>query len=78
MDDIEARVKKVLARHFDIDVQDISTSGGLEALGADSLDYFEILSELEEEFRIDIPDDDLPELITVQQVIDLVKGKVSA
>ena len=47
----------------------------MEDLGADSLDAVELIMALEEEFDIEIPDDDVEAITTVQAAIDFVKAK---
>jgi len=47
----------------------------MEDLGADSLDAVELIMSLEEEFDIEIPDDDVEGITTVQAAIDFVKSK---
>ena len=44
-------------------------------LGADSLDLFELVMALEEEYSIEIPSDDLADLATVGDVVDYLKAK---
>ena len=44
-------------------------------LGADSLDLFELVMALEEEYGVEIPSEDLEKILTVQDVIDYMKNK---
>lgn len=46
-------------------------------LGADSLDVVEIMLLIEEEFDIDIPDEDWEDVLTVQQIIDYVEDSIA-
>ena len=46
-----------------------------EDLGADSLDLFEMVMALEEEFGVEIPSEDLESIVTVNDVIEYLKGK---
>jgi len=46
-----------------------------EDLGADSLDLFELVMALEDEYSVEIPSEDLEKLTTVQQVMDYLKAK---
>ena len=46
-----------------------------EDLGADSLDLFELVMALEEEYGVEIPSEDLEKILTVQDVIDYMKNK---
>ena len=44
-------------------------------LGADSLDLFELVMAFEEEFGVEIPSEDLPSIVTVNDVVEYLKGK---
>ncbi|MDH0733735.1 acyl carrier protein [Pseudomonas sichuanensis] len=74
--DVEQRVKKVVAEQLGVNVVDIvSTSSFVNELGADSLDRVELIMELEEEFGIEIPDEEAEKLTTVQEAIDYITTK---
>ncbi len=65
------KVKEILAKQLGIDASKIKEDTNIATdLGADSLDLVEILMSLEEEFNISIPDEVIPEIKTVA---DLVK-----
>ena len=69
MNDIEQRVKKVIAEQLSINEADIKNeSAFIEDLGADSLDT------VEDAFKIEIPDDQQEKLRTVQQAIDYIQA----
>ena len=53
-------------------------SNFVEDLRADSLDMIEIVMKVEDEFNIEIPDEDVENIKTVGQAIDYVAGKVGA
>ena len=75
MNDIEQRVKKVIAEQLSINEADIKNeSAFIEDLGADSLDTVELVMALEEAFKIEIPDDQQEKLRTVQQAIDYIQA----
>lgn len=77
MDDIEQRVKKVIAEQLSINEADIKNeSSFIEDLGADSLDTVELVMALEDNFKIEIPDDQQEKLRTVQQAIDYISAHV--
>ena len=70
------KIIALTAEHLGIDADSISeTSSFKEDLGVDSLDLFELVMELEEEFGIEIPSEDLENLATVADVIDYLKNK---
>lgn len=71
------RVKKVITDRLDVtDDQVKSEAGFMEDLGADSLDVVELVMGLEDEFEIEIPDEDAEQIRTVQQAVDYIDGKM--
>ena len=76
MDNIEQRVKKIVAEQLGVNEADIkSESAFVEDLGADSLDTVELVMAFEEEFGAEIPDDQAEKLLTVGDVINYIKEK---
>lgn len=70
------RVKKVVAEQLDRDPNEVTPEASfIEDLGADSLDVVELIMRLEEEFDIEIPDDDAEKIATVQDAVDYVDEK---
>ena len=71
----EERVKKIVAEQLGSGEDEISNeSSFIDDLGADSLDTVELVMALEEEFDIEIPDDDAEKIATVQAAIDFVSA----
>ena len=72
---IEERVKKIVAEQLGSGEDEITNeSSFIDDLGADSLDTVELVMALEEEFDIEIPDDDAEKIATVQAAIDYVNA----
>ncbi len=70
------RVKKVLVEQLDVDEEAVTQNASIvDDLGADSLDVVEIIMGLEEEFDVEIPDEDAEKITTVQQIITYVEEK---
>ena len=74
---IEERVKKIVSEQLGIEDEDIAAeSSFVEDLGADSLDTVELVMAFEEEFKIEIPDEDAEKMLSVKNAIDYIKEKV--
>ena len=79
MDDIEAKVKKIVAEQLGVNEADIKNeSSFVDDLGADSLDTVELVMALEDAFETEIPDDQAEKITTVQLAIDYVKAHQKA
>ena len=73
MVDPKGVIRRIVARQLDVDVEQVVDTAYLGAdLGADSLDFVELVMELEEEFDIEIGDDKLEEIETVAELIDII------
>src|SRR6218665_1860075 len=71
MSDIEARVRKSIAEQLGVEESQVTNEKAFVAdLGADSLDSVELVMALEDEFGIEIPDEDAEKITTVQSAID--------
>jgi len=71
--DIEGKVKSIIAQHFQEDVSKITREQKfIEDLGADSLQVVELVLSFEENFEIDIPDEDTEKIRTVGDAIDYI------
>ena len=66
------KMKEIIAQQLGVDEEE---SRFKEDLKADSLDLFELVMALEDEYGIEIPSDDLQNLLTVQNVMDYLKSK---
>ncbi|MDX9994257.1 MAG: acyl carrier protein [Rhodocyclaceae bacterium] len=77
MDNIEQRVKKIVAEQLGVNEADIKNdSSFVDDLGADSLDTVELVMALEEEFECEIPDEEAEKITTVQQAVDYVNNNL--
>jgi acyl carrier protein len=74
---VEERVKKIIAEQLGLEEEEVTAeSSFVDDLGADSLDTVELVMAFEEEFGIEIPDEDAEKILTVQNAIDYIKEKV--
>ena len=70
------KMQQILAEQFNCEEDSITEETNFKNdLGADSLDLFELVMALEEEYSIEIPADDLTDLTTVGAVIDYLRDK---
>ncbi len=73
------KVKKIVAEQLEVEPNDIKPESNFaDDLGADSLDTVELVMALEEEFDIEIPDEEAEKITTVQAVVDYINEKVPA
>ena len=73
MADVEVKVKKIISEQLGVPEGDVKPEASfVNDLGADSLDTVELVMALEEEFGVEIPDEDAEKITTVQQAIDYV------
>ncbi|MBA3023690.1 MAG: acyl carrier protein [Gammaproteobacteria bacterium] len=73
MSNNEQRVRKIVAEQLGVNESEIKNeSSFVNDLGADSLDTVELVMALEEEFGVEIPDEDAEKITTVQQALDYV------
>lgn len=69
----ENRVKKIVVEQLGVKEDEVKPeSSFIEDLGADSLDTVELVMALEEEFDIEVPDEDAESITTVQAAIDYI------
>jgi acyl carrier protein len=72
---IEDKVKKIIAEKLSVDVEEVVPEASfVDDLGADSLDLVELIMSMEEEFDIDISDEDAEKLVTFKDVIDYINA----
>jgi acyl carrier protein len=72
----EERIKKIIAEQLGVEEEDVLPDASfVEDLGADSLDTVELVMALEEEFDVEIPDEDAEKIQKVSQVIEYIKEK---
>ena len=72
----DKKIKQIIAEQLGLNEDEIADSASLlDDLGADSLDIVELVMAMEEEFEMEIPDEDAEKIVTVKDVIDYVKRR---
>ena len=74
---VEQRVIEIVCEHLAVNKETVNRNTAfIEDIGADSLDIVELVMELEEEFDIQIPDDQAEKIKTVGEAIDYIENAV--
>lgn len=70
------KIKEIIVEQLEIEAEEITEQTNLkEDLGADSLDLYELVMALEDEYSVEIPAEDLDRIVTVQDMMDYLKEK---
>ncbi|MFU0824489.1 acyl carrier protein [Clostridium sp.] len=70
------KVRKIMAEQLGIGEEEIKLESNFQDdLGIDSLDIFEVIMELEDEFDVQIPNEDLENLKTVEDLVNYIQSK---
>ncbi len=73
------RVSAIIVEQLGVTKEELAPQASfIDDLGADSLDIVELVMAIEEEFDIEIPDDDAEKIQTIQDVVSYVKRKIEA
>ena len=76
---IQERVKNIICDQLAVEAEKVTdTASFIDDLGADSLDIVELVMTMEEEFELDIPDEDAEKMKTVGDVVNYIKSKKGA
>lgn len=71
------KVRKIIAKNLSVDEAKVTMEADfVNDLGADSIDLVEIYMDLEDEYNMSIPDDELPNIKTVADLVNFVDSKV--
>ncbi|RJQ70203.1 MAG: acyl carrier protein [Desulfobacteraceae bacterium] len=72
---VEDKIKKIISEKLSVDIEEVVPAASfVDDLGADSLDLVELIMSMEEEFDIDISDEDAEKLVTVQDAINYINS----
>ena len=76
MDNTLEKITEIIIDKLGVDSEKITLEAKfIDDLGADSLDTVELIMQFEEEFEIEIPDEDAEKILSVQQALDYIKSK---
>jgi len=76
MDNTLDKIIEIIVDKLGVDKEKISKDAKfIDDLGADSLDTVELIMQFEEEFEIEIPDEDAEKILSVQQALDYISSK---
>ena len=75
---VEEKVIEIIIDQLGVDEKQVKTEASfIDDLGADSLDTVELVMALEEEFDIEIPDEDAEKIATVQNAVNYIKDQTN-
>ena len=78
MSDVAERVKKIVVEHLGVEADKVVDNANfIDDLGADSLDTVELVMAFEEEFNVEVPDEEAEKLQTVGDVVKYIEDKGS-
>ena len=78
MEEVQSKLKEIVMHRLNAEEDQIKPEASfVEDLGADSLDIVELIMGIEEEFDIEIPDEDAEKLTTVGEAMEYVKTKLA-
>lgn len=71
------KVKVILAEQLDVEEDSITLDTNLEDdLGVDSLEVFDILMSIEDEFEVEVPDEEIENIRTVAELVSFIEGNI--
>lgn len=75
---IEEKVKQIIVEELGVDESEVTPDAHfIDDLGADSLDTVELIMKFEEDFELEISDNEAEQLVTVGKAIDYLKSKIN-
>lgn len=75
---VEEKIKSIIAEQLGVKVEEVTPQASfIDDLGADSLDTVELIMALEEEFSVEIPDEDAEKMTTVGDAMKYIEEKVA-
>ena len=79
MSAVADKVKSIIVEQLGVDEEEVTADASfVEDLGADSLDVVELVMAFEEEFGLEIPDEDAEKITRVKEAVEYIEGKAKA
>ena len=76
---VEDKIKEIIVEQLGVAAEEVVPEASfIDDLGADSLDIVELVMAMEEEFDIEIPDDDAEKIQTISDAISYIRGRAAA
>ena len=73
---LDPKIKKIIADQLGVEGDKVTPNASfIDDLGADSLDLVEMIMEMEEKFGVEIADEELEKIRTIQDVVDFIRAK---
>ena len=77
--DVAEKVRSIIAEQLGVKIDEVTPQASfIDDLGADSLDTVELIMALEEEFNVEIPDEDAEKMTTVADAINYIESKTAS
>ena len=73
---VEQKVKEIVAEQLEADIEKLTPETTFESIDADSLDIVELVMALEEQFELEISDEEIENIKTVGDVVRFIESKV--
>ena len=71
--DVAEKVKEIIAEELALDMEEVTEDATFDDLGADSLDIVEVVMAFEDEFDVEIPDEDAEDIRTVKDAVSYLE-----
>ena len=71
------KIQKIIAEQLGIAIEEVGMNTTFEELGIDSLEIFEIVMSIEDEFELEIPNEDVEKITNVKDTVKYIESKIN-
>lgn len=71
------KIQKIIAEQLGIETEEVKIDTSFEKLGIDSLEIFEIVMSIEDEFDLEIPNEDVEKITNVKDTVKYIESKIN-